>query len=452
MVFTVLIVLMSFINLKLSVALYISHLILVPYLRYKIAGFPFTYTTVNFILLFVFLYQFLIVKKYRIDFQILNPFLFLFSSLLYLSFFTNGLPWNIQFYALIKDVIQTCFITFIVWNLALSEPKNLKYFKWALVISIIIAGTYGIFLMKMEGLNPYTSYLADYIGVRDAAGGYSNSQIRLGFSTASRIQSTMGHPMSWSLVLCFLMIIVSAIYIKTKDKILLILIGLIGLNILISGVRTGIASLFIGFIYIFFRLRNFKLIILTFLTLSIFTIFIQSNESLSNYFVSFTDISGNSSNVSGSSIGMRLSQLQGTIDEIKGNELAGKGYGWTGYYMSLYGAHPVILAFESLIYMVLCNSGYIGLLIWIIFFLLLLQLNRKILNIKTDIFLTDSFIIVFAAYAIGTGNYGYLPFFAIFYTFLLVYLKTNQQSEMHLKQSGVIKNKKDYIKFEMFRQ
>jgi len=39
---------------------------------------------------------------------------------------------------------------------------------------------------------------------------------------------------------------------------------------------------------------------------------------------------------------MRLKQLMGSLDAIKGRELIGLGYGWTGYYQAMYGDHPTI--------------------------------------------------------------------------------------------------------------
>ena len=440
-IFILSIVILSFINLKLSVAFYISCLILVPYLQIRFAGFTISYNTVTTLLIVVFLYQSIINKKFRLNFQVIIPFLFLFFSLLFLSLLTWGMPWGTQFNYWRVDVMQTCIISFIIWNIALAEPKSLSYFKWALIISVTIAGIYGIFLLKMEGNNPYTSFLSTYYGILDSADEYSHSETRLGFSTASRIQSTMIHPMLWALVLCFSSIIFSIMYLKTKDKKLWILIGLIGFNILISGVRTGIAAITIGFIYFLIRYRKIKLIILTLVILATFTLVIQSDDSLSNLFASITDVSGKNSEMSGSSIPARLEQFQGTINEINGHELTGKGYSWTSYYELLHGTHPTIFSFESLIFMVLCNSGYIGALIWILFFLLLYRLNRKILAIKIDIFLMDTFIIVFAVYAIGTGNYGYLSFFAILYSFLLAYLLKAQKSEKQQHTIRIDKNK-----------
>jgi hypothetical protein len=449
--FALSIVVLSFIDLKLSVAVYISYLILVPYMQFRIAGFPLSYNLVNILLFAVFLYHSLIKKSFRLNYQFILPFLFLYFSLLLLSLFTTDMPWSIQFNGWRASFMQTCLISFIVWNLALADKKFLDYFKRAFLISITIAGIYGVILMKMEGLNPYTSMLSDYFGKDDMALRFSRMEGRLDFSTASKIQSTMAHPMTWTLILSFSIIILWAINSKTNNKIVWYLIGLIGFNVFISGVRTGIAALTIGFIYFLICNRNIKLIVFTLIAVIAVATVVQSNESLSNLFTSFTDVSGQKSDVSGSSITMRLDQLQGTLDEIKGEELAGKGYGWTGYYMSLNGTHPVILAFESLIFMVLCNSGFLGLMVWIFFFFMLFLLNRKILVLKTDIFLMDTFIVVYAAYSTGTGEYGYMPFFALFYSFLLGYLKSNQQIEMLENHDFPTNNSKNYIKFEILK-
>jgi len=447
--FAVSIIVLSFIDLKLSISVYVAYLILVPHLEFKIAGLPLSYNLVNTVLFGVFLYQALINKRFKLNFQAISPFLFLYFSLLFLSLFTDGMPWSLQFNGWRASFMQTCLVSFMVWNLALEDEKFLVYFKKSFIISITIAGIYGVFLMKMGGVNPYTSMLSDYFGKDDMALRFSRMEGRLDFSNASKIQSTMAHPMTWTLILSFSIIILLAVYSKSNSIIYWFLIALIGFNILISGVRTGIAASVIGFIYFLVRERNIKLILFTLIAVISFAVVVQSNESLSNLFKSFTDLGDQKSDVSGSSITMRSNQLHGVLNEIKGNELVGKGYGWTSYYLSLNGKHPVILAFESLIFMVLCNSGFIGLLVWLIFFVLLFLVNRKILTFKIDIVLMDTFIIVYAAYATGTGEYGYMPFFAVFYSFLLGYLFKNEKSQIHKIQNSLTNFNKGYINFEL---
>ena len=417
-VFALSILVLAFFNLKLGVALYVAYLILVPFLEFKVAGLPLSYNLVNLVLLMSFLYQFTVAHKKKIDLKIISPFLFLFFSLFILSFFEFTTPWFIQFNALRISFMQTCIVTLIIWNIAKTDFRILTYIKWALIFSFLIAGIYGLFLMKLNGINPYTSYLSKFFNkATDAAEIYSSHGSRLSFSTASKIQSTFRHPMLWALNLSFMIIIV--ISFTLKEKKFWWLIALLGFNLLISGVRTGIAALLIGGIYYFIMRKNFKVFLFGVAFSLVGYLAASSNEDVSNMFASFIDFSGNKSEINGSSITMRLDQFDGALNSIRGNELVGNGYNWTGYYMETKGDHPVLLAFESLIFVVVCNGGIIGIVIWSVFFFLLFKLNQTYLKAREDTILMNTFVFTYLAYSIGTGEYGYIQVFAVFYTFLL---------------------------------
>jgi len=233
------------------------------------------------------------------------------------------------------------------------------------------------------------------------------------------------------------MTVVIGFYIYKEKK-----IGYFGLaalllfNLLISGVRTGIAAIVICGTYYLLRSRQFKLIVFAVAVILVGFTLVNVNKDLSNIVTSFTDISGSKSNVKGSTIAMRLDQLQGAMNEIKGREMYGKGYGWTSYYQLKHGDHPVLLAFESLIFVVLCNSGILGMFIWLLFFLMLFKLQRKILKAKADVYLMDTIIVVYVAYATGTGEYGYIEIFSIYYVFLMCSLinvnKIKQQNQTEI--------------------
>lgn len=74
-----------------------------------------------------------------------------------------------------------------------------------------------------------------------------------------------------------------------------------------------------------------------------------------------------SADVKGSSVEMRLTQLLGCFDIISSNPLFGNGFGWTAYYNQMNGDHPVVLAFESYIFVTLCNWGLVGFVVWLLF-------------------------------------------------------------------------------------
>lgn len=425
--FVLSIIVFSFINFNLSIALYVAYLILVPVLQMSIGGSMLSYNVINLLLLGTFLYHFFKRGNTKLSFAVVLPFLFLFFALLFISVFTSEIPWPWQFNYWRGDMMQTCILSFIVWNLVINNSKSIKYIKWALIVSITIAGVYGIVLTQWAGENPYISMLSDSFVLNNAAETYASfNDPRLDFSSAGKIQSTMIHPMTWSLILCFSLVVMIALWYKTKSKLLWPLIGLILFNMLISGVRTGIAAVALGGFYFLIRYRKFKLILASIALIAVAAIVINSNEDLSNLFASFTDVSGQNSDVSGSSIPMRINQFNGALKEMEGHELVGKGYEWSAYYQMLYGEHPVLLAFESLVFTVLCNSGIMGVLIWAAFFVMLFHVQRKIVKTKSSVYAMDAFVIIFLSYSIGTGEYGYLKFFSTFYAFLLGILRANE--------------------------
>jgi O-Antigen ligase len=420
-IFLIAILVFSFINIDLSISLYVSYLILVPYLQISLGGLSLSYNLVNIIILVGFIYNIAKEGKIKFDYKIINPFLFLFGLLLLLSLFEQDFPWSTQLNNLRFSFMSTCILPFIIWNLHLKGHKILTYLKWGLIGSFIISCLYGIYLMKLHGDNPYTSFLATYFGAKvDIASTFASKDPRLSISTAGKIQSTMIHPMRWGIYLCFMVVIITAYLYKEKKTLYLLFLPLLVFNVFISGVRTAIAALIIGFFYFVIGIRKFKILLVAAIVVISFYFVVNSSKGLQNIFSSFTS---SESNVGGSSIDMRLSQLNGAIDEIKGRALVGKGYGWTGWYQETFGPHPVMLDFESLIIVILCEGGIIGMCIWTLFFIFLFRLNRKLLVSREDISFADTLIIVYLAYAIGTGDYGYIEIFSFFYALLICYLK-----------------------------
>lgn len=428
-IFAFSIIIFSFLDLNLAVAIYVAYQILVPGMMVNFAGISFSYNVINLLLLMMFLLHFCKKEERKLNFEVISPFLFLFIALLALTLVQWETPWEWQFNYWRGSFMQVCILSFIIWNRGIQEPKMLNYICWALFISFIISGIYGIYLMQLDGENQYASEMSEYFGIRDAVDFYSKSNDpRLGFSNAEKIQSTMAHPMTWALCLCFFFVLILTLIQKFNNIFYWLFLAFISFSILISGVRTAIAAMVIGVFYYLIRLKNFKLIALALGVIFCTTIIIVLNKDLSNIFTSFIDVSGRKSNVSGSSISMRLDQFNGALKEMEGHELFGKGYEWTSYYMEKIGDHPVLLDFESLIFVILCNSGIAGIFIWMTFFTSLFRTHRRLLYKRHSIYLLDTIVIVYLSYSIGTGEYGYLVFFSIFYSLLFTILYVQQNS------------------------
>lgn len=416
-----LIVFFSFYNLKIALSLYLSYLILIPYLIIPFGALNFSYNFIQLILTINLIFQFKNNKWGRINFILIKPFVLLYFSLFIISFFTFDTPIQYQLKNLISQFIKVTSISFVIWNLCLYDFKSLKIIKYCLSISFLLASFYGITLINLNGFNPYLMFLSNFFNVESASEIFSNIDSRLDFSNAGKIQSTMVHPMTWSLLLCFYSIIIFTYFLKSLNKFYLLFISILLINVLISGVRTGLITIVIGSLYLLFKNFNIKIASIALVFVLLLSFFILSNNSLSNLFNSFYELSETKNKVSGSSISLRLQQFDGALKIITSNPFFGKGYNWNVYYREIHGDHPVLLAFESLIFIVLCNNGVFGIIIWFSFMISLIRLNSKFKIDRIDKSILNSIVLMYFTFIIVTGEYGYIFYFSIIYTYLYSY-------------------------------
>jgi hypothetical protein len=424
-IFTFLILVLSFVRYNLAIALYLSHTILVPYFELKLAGITFGANLINFVLLSMLIFNFHR-KKVKLNFIAIKPFLFLFISLLLISFFADMRSSSIQLNLWRSDFMRVCILSFIIWNVAINEKKIITYIKWTLIVSFLIAGIYAISIMNLDGLNPYTSFMTAFYGQE-----YDFAEVYAADSGRVRNQGTMSHPMTWVNYLSGFTIVCLSLFYMEKKKYYLLLVCFCVFNIVIADVRTGLASTMIAAGYISYRYNkiNLKTILYSIIVGVILVTIVIANEKLSERFVSMVDINGTKSNIGGSSFQMRIEQFNGCLKEIERSPIFGKGYGWTTHYRSVNFRHPVIIVFESLIFVIICNHGAAGFVIWSVFAFMLFRMPRKILSIPKNVYLIDGLVVFFFTYSIITGLYQYLVSFAMFYSFLLAHVYIREKKE-----------------------
>src|SRR5690606_34020893 len=114
-----------------------------------------------------------------------------------------------------------------------------------------------------------------------------------------------------------------------KEKIIYgILISMLLFAILFIGVRTAIAACAIGCASFILLNRKFNLLIYASVGVVVIMLIITQIPGMDDFITSMVD-SGNKSEVGGSSVDMRLAQLEGAVNEIRYNPLFGHGSGWT---------------------------------------------------------------------------------------------------------------------------
>ena len=413
---------------KIGLALYLAYILLVPYMSINLAGVPLQWNFVNLLVFVLALYNFSVRNKsFKIDYKPLYPFLIYYISSFFLMLFQNSEPFQVQLDSWRIQIMKYLILPFALWNEMRYDKSSIKLYRNVTLICISIAIIYGLLLTAIPGLNPYIMILSQ------ANGSEFNTDYALAFGEGrlfGRISSVFAHPMTFGMFLG-----VSLIYLYYNRGVMnkyvfLTLFLITGIDILVCGVRSTIGGVVIAIIFYLLQMKNYKLMLYTAILGIIGYYVISSIPDMSTYIGSITDIHNEKQDVSGSSIEMRIEQLNGCFKEIEDCLFTGKGFSWTGYYKSLHGDHPVILSFESLIFIVLCNSGLIGIFLWIYMGFMIMKYNTK--SYHNNRAILNALFIFYIAYSCITGEYGYMQYFVIFYILML----GESKQKLTLKQKG----------------
>lgn len=410
----ILALLYSFRNIKIGVAIYLAYVMLVPFVQVKIGPFHFGENLFN--ILFLAAYFFSVRKSsIKTDLTPFLPFIIYFVSSFVILFFQEFVPLNIMINSWRVDIMQCLILPAVMWNVMRIDQSAIVWFRNTLLVTIFVSVAYGMFLTTTGGFNPYIMYMVDMDSLGHDMEKYyeASNEGRL----FGRISSVFIHPMSFALFLGLSFIYTYYIRNDIKKNVFYILLCSVGIMAIFCGVRSVLGGLIVAVAYYFLYSKNYRMMISIIFIGIIGTIVIEQIPALSAYLGSITDIHGNSSAVSGSSVEMRMAQLEGAIAEGSKSPLTGLGYGWVGYYKSMHGDHPVCLAFESLIYVIICNQGLIGFLLWGIIIFKYFTYSKK--SVAFESVTINCLLIFYLSYACITGEYGYMKTFLIFYALML---------------------------------
>jgi hypothetical protein len=301
-------------------------------------------------------------------------------------------------------------------------------------VGTIVFTVYGIYCYNTK-FNPYITFLqlvyeAD-IFFSDA---FLNEE-RGGIE--GRIQSTFWHPLTLGgiSILLFFFFLCKNIFVKVKSEIIILILLIV--NAFLSGSRSALVAVAGGLLYLFivskWKVKLKILIISTLLFIIAGVCFSQIAEfkeyqNMVEATVFFwNDRISEKNNVRGSTAGSRLRQLEGSIELIKYNPLFGLGSGYSKTYLSQYGSHTSLLGFESIIFIVLVETGFLGFALWIIFFYLITKLRNKAVTSNQEwIFnknILNSFFVVYMIFIVFTGSQSTLYLFLVLYILQLRNLK-----------------------------
>lgn len=413
---------LTFVSLKYAIALYFAFMCLVPAQNLPVLPF-------SLLLLMMTLRVFyeVIYKKKGYEWKMIIPYAVLMLLQLLIIPLSDGRMPISQKLFFWRVAVTTGMLVPFVAVFTLNDTKSGNVILRTMLSVMIIAGLYGVFLTQMSGINPYL-FLVQHLE------GSFNMENQLDWLSAEdrlfgRSCSTFFHPMRWGLFLTLSVIFLVGIRKNCKKWVWLFVLAILVVNVFVCGVRSVLVACMVFLTYYIIRRISLKMIAYISLIVLAFSFVLSTNENLSNYFLSVFDLTGTKTTVKGSSLDMRLDQLNGCFKIISDCEFFGRGYGWNKNYVSLHGGHPILLAFESLIYMVLCDTGMVGVIIWIITFLFLCYIPRKLLKKKDALVCVEGMVISYFVYVICTGDYDYFWIFYFFYVTLIGILYLEEKKE-----------------------
>jgi len=430
---------------KYGVFSYLIYMFLAPYLY--IAGHIIYARTLALIFLVFFVIKYGSKMK-SIKLKVFFPYLLFLIANLLVVFTSTQFSASLNYW--FTD-LTALFFVILVWASMYTDKSSIELFKWTLFVVFCAITLYGLFLTTMPGVNPYKLIEAPLFGneFNEAYalgnGGLdtsSNLQLKEG-RLFGRISSVFDHPMTYGLNLGFFFIY-SFYVLKDKPVIMGVVLFLIFTAAFTSGVRSTIAAMMVTILFMLFMMGKKKYFVYALLVLGVLSIVVPilSPEAWT-YFMSMFE--GESSSVGGSSINLRIEQLQASFEIAKDHILIGNGYDWEKWYNATYGTHPTALWFESLIYVIIVDGGILGFLIWgafVVSYFLFVKKYVKEKRLRTCIY---SLLVYFLVFCTVTGDF-HLRNILVFYTIMMGFSLYNT-SILHDKNSVKrVGNGKQYTK------
>lgn len=394
-----------FYDLKLGMVAYVYYLFLVPIPTLGVL--PVSLLSISLFGMSVYKYGFIKLKE---SFYFVWPYLFLLVTL-GVVMPISPTPLSFQFWMWRTDFINVFLSTWALCLIMLNSNLSFKISKIIVFLSFIV-GIYALVLTQTDGINPYVFGLKILTGGDVAENWYADENRLFG-----RISSTFLHPMTWAFVVGTLSIFTFFIRHQLNKFLLGLLSLVLFLDVLFCGVRSVIGALLVSIVVYLILIREFKVMFYVAMISLVALLVLATNDILSDYIQSIFDFKGSNELANGSSFSMRINQLLAAFREMGRSPILGNGYCWHSYYLQTFGYHPDLLAFESLIFTILCDSGILGVAVWFGYVFLLCYLPFRYLKQKEDIYIIVSFVFYYIAYSCVTGDFsGY--FFLWFYTIM----------------------------------
>lgn len=393
----------------------------------SIAEFPVTFTIHRWLIYSLFLSEFIQYANFKEEFKkfpfkIITVILFIAALIIAVPDSRLSLAQKILYP--LTEMFDTYFIVFFGYFAINNETDLKKMFK-PIFFGLLIVTLYGLYNWIIMD-NPYhewiiTSYLEK---------GTSEFQVKMDMLNTTldrfRASSTFDMTFNYGFVSSLLALFSFTIYYMSEQPLKRfalygIIAGFIGAIICFS--RTVLASMIIAlavFVFISTTLKQkiVTIIVILLISLLVYNIIPSVQDSVDNTLDIFSN--SGSAKVSGSDLAMRALQMIGAYHYFIQKPITGNGYGFIVNELGWGNREHANLdadmaGFESIIYQLMIEQGFVGLFTKLLFFIVLgiFFIRRKRVEKRLAGF-GLSIVILFFLFAIATGSLGVWPISMLF--------------------------------------
>jgi hypothetical protein len=349
-----------------------------------------------------------------------TAFIIAFFCLLLVGIFDDRLSFASKFLRPARYFLNTMVICYLSFS-CLKEEEDWRKISKAIFISSIILCVYGLFNYLVQ-FNHYNDLISGFTGEVDVANRFQVSSGR------PRISSFTSNAIYYGFLTGIIMIVFLCDYTKAENKILslrsfLLISLLLLINLYMSNSRTPYFVFLAGIIvYLTFSAskkelkRNYAIFLIIFL-------FGLTIPSVQDMLFQITDIFSKHPQIRGSSLEMRMEQLEGALRFFDYNIFTGNGIGYIregiGYTLDtdMY-ERDEMWGFESYALELLIEQGIAGILASLIFFSFILYWLLRQLRYSGEIKQIAALGIVIAVsfllFSFATGTLGAWPVSMLF--------------------------------------
>ena len=332
-------------------------------------------------------------------------------------FFSDYLNLSMQQYGWLKTFASDYLPAFLSLFIIRTEDDLDDVVK-GFLITMFITTIYGT-LSFLSNRNIWHDFVTSSFPQVDVSGEFVEQNEY--FASNRRTSSTFISCNCYGYYLTYILLFILLFKNKLSSKLYYSSLILIISNMVFSTKRSPIVTLIFVIIYMIIHKKRLIVPFAIIITICFIILFIVPElENAKRFLMTavffWDDEYAHSQDVYGSSFELRVAQVLYPFVEINNNLLFGHGYGWCSTYLSINQAiHPILYGFETIVSVVICELGIVGIILYGLLFHISYSQIKKC-QIDTKINYSKLFILSIAVLYIATGA------MYIFYFFIIVFL------------------------------